>query len=150
MNRIGDNLLQVIFVGGLVLIVITLYFTRMAGLNANDQLSNKGRGTEYENYVSAFQFEQEEKQILTRLDILKADYASDLLVYKNEKSKLENSDQLSETEKREKLTVLDGIYSQEYFARKIELIDEENLKLQTLRTAKCRKFCVYQDLPAGS
>jgi hypothetical protein len=149
MNRLGDTLLQIIFVGGLMLIIITFYFTRMAGLHANDQFSGQNNDP-YANLVSAYQFEQEENRILTRINILKADYASDLMVYKSEKKKLDQSNNYSTLEKREKLKVLDGLYSKEYFDRKIDLIDQEQAGLEALREAKCLKYCLYEDLPGGS
>ncbi len=148
MNRLGDTLLQIIFVGGLALIIITFYFTRMAGIQANDQLAGENR-TPFSGLVSVYQFEQEEQKIQTRINILKADYASDLMVYRSEKQKISQSDDLSPLEKREKTAVIEGIYSKEYFDRKIGLIDQEQAVLAELRRVKCLKYCLYEDLPDG-
>lgn len=83
MERISDFTLQAIFVAGLIIIGLAIYFTRIIGLQAGDELV-RGIEDPYDSYVSVYQFEQEEKQIETAITILKADYASDLMVYTQE------------------------------------------------------------------
>lgn len=147
MNKIADSLLQIVFVGALVMVALTLYFTRIVNLRAGEQ-DLVPAVTGYEAFTSAFQFEREEQRIQTKIAILKAEYASDLIVYKQEKALIEVNEKLSDLEKREKNQILNGIYSTAYFERKLGLIDEQLAELNKLGEAKCRKYCTYQDLPA--
>jgi hypothetical protein len=147
MNKLADFTLQAIFVGGIVIIALAIYFTRIVSIQAGDPQTNQHVGP-YDNFVSAYQFEQEEKKILTKISVLKVDYASDLMVFKDEVEKIKTSFALSQLEKREKLYVLDAIYSNQYFQRKSDLIGQEQAVLTTLRDAKCQKYCVFQDLPS--
>lgn len=146
MERISDFTLQAIFVAGLIIIGLAIYFTRIIGLQAGDELV-RGIEDPYDSYVSVYQFEQEEKQIETAITILKADYASDLMVYTQELDEIQKSGDYSELEKREKIRVLENIYSEKFFRRKMELIEEKQTVLKVLQEAKCQKFCVYEDLP---
>lgn len=148
MERITDFTLQAIFVAGLIIIGLAIYSTRIIGLQARVEGQGNPEGP-YDNYVSVYQFEQEEKQIETAVTILKTEYASDLIVYKNELKEINASRDYSELEKREKIKVLENIYSAKYFRRKLELIEEKQAILEALREAKCQKFCVYEDLPDG-
>jgi hypothetical protein len=148
LGRLGDHILQVVFVGALVLVVLTFYFSRIASLQANDQINN-GQNIPYSDLVTVYQYEQEEKNILTQIKILKADYASAINLYQTERLKVETSLELSELEKREKLQVLENKYSKQYFSRKLDLLDESQSKLALMREAKCAKFCLYLDLPVG-
>ncbi len=147
MNKNWDFTLQVLFVLGLVGLAAGFYVTRLAPLRADNP--NNQPIEPYAQFDSAFQFEQEEQRIITQIKVLKADYASNLAVFLEEKAKLETSVTLSDLEKREKLTVLKQIYSNVFFQHKLDLIDEQNLKLNELLKRKCLKFCTYQDLPNG-
>ncbi len=146
MDRTKDNILQIVFVGALVAVALLFYFTRIAGLKAGDQVSSP-TVLKYETFAGVYQFEQEERKIQTRIEMLKAEYASDLIVFQSERRQIEKLKDLSDLEKREKQEILKQIYSDQYFQRKIDLIEEQLLELDSLRQAKCRKFCVYQDLP---
>jgi len=144
MNKSWDTILQVLFVLGLLMVGGLFYLTRLAPLQANDQ--NHQVVDPYAEFTSAFQYEQEEQRLNTQIKVLKADYASNLEVYLQEKMRI-NSSVSSELEKREKLTVLESLYSQEFFQHKLDLIDEQQKELAHLLDQKCLKFCTYLDLP---
>jgi len=130
------------------MVALTFYFSRLNGLQANDQLSNRANDP-YAGLVTVYQYEQQEKSLLEQINILKADYAGSVQAYQVERTKVEQSKELSDLEKREKLQVLESIYSDQFFARKLDLLSESQNKLDQLRQAKCEKFCIYQDLPGG-
>lgn len=145
MNKNWDLSLQVLFVVGLLLLVVGFYFTRISPLQAGGE-GNKVVDP-YSGYSMAFQFEQEEQRINTQIKVLKADYASNLAVFLEQKKQIEGNSILSELEKREKMAVLVQIYSQDFFQHKLDLIDEQQVKLKDLLAKKCLKFCTYEDLP---
>lgn len=146
MNKSWDTILQILFVIGLLMVAGLFYFTRLSPLQAGDQSNDVI--DPYQQFTSAFQFEQEEERLNTQIKVLKSDYASNLEVYLQEKMKI-SSGELSELEKREKLTVLSNLYNQNFFQHKLDLIDEQQRKLADLLDKKCLKFCTYQDLPGG-
>jgi hypothetical protein len=141
--RWGDLFLQVLFVLGLILVVVVFYFTRIGNLKADDKNVNTFG---FENLQTAFQFEQEELKIMARIKMLRVDYANDLMLYRSLLAKINASTDYSDLEKREKLKVLNDLYSQEYFDRKEASIEQENLSLENLERLKCAKFCTSEDL----
>jgi hypothetical protein len=145
MNKSWDLTLQFLFILGLIVLTGLFYVTRLAPSRAG---SEQVITDPYLEYTSVYQFEQEENRLLTRIKVLKADYASDLSVYLSEKADLERNAGLSELEKREKQAILDELYSNHYFQRKLESIDQENGQLEHLLEVKCSKYCVYGDLPS--
>ena len=145
-TRFTDSLLQIGFVTGIILVMMLIYFTRISGISANDQRLNFSNGL-YSEFQSVYQFEQEEARIQTKIYILQAEYANDLTNFQFELNKIDLSEEMSELEKREKITVLTGIYSDLYFDRKLALIDQEKSVIEGLKKAKCQRYCVYQDLP---
>jgi len=142
-NKWGDLFLQVIFVLGLILVIVVFYFSRIGNLKAVDKNVNSFG---FENLQTAFQFEQEQLKIEARIKVLKADYAGDLVLYRSQLAKIDASMDYSDLEKREKLKVLNDLYSQKYFDRKEALIEQENLSLENLQRLKCAKFCTSEDL----
>lgn len=147
MNKSWDLTLQFLFGIGLIVLAGLFYLTRLAPLRAGDQDNQPVEP--YAVYTSVYQFEQEERRLVTSIKVRKSDYASDLAVFIQEKLKLEQMNGLSELEKREKMKVLEDLYSAAYFQRKLDLIDQEQRQLEHLLSVKCAKFCTYQDLPGG-
>lgn len=145
MNKNWDLTLQFLFVVGLVLLAGAFYLTRLAPSRAGGEIDEMI--DPYQLFSSVYQFEQEENRLETKIKVLKADYASDLSVFLSEKAQLDASQGLSQLEKREKLKVLEELYSTAYFQRKLDLIDQELRTLERLRQLKCAKYCLYQDLP---
>jgi len=151
MRKSFDTFLQFVFFAGILLIFVFLYLTRIVHIRADDVNkfgSDMNVEIQYASLNTVYQFEQEEKKLITRINILKADYASSVINYANEKNKILESAVLSELEKREKLLSLESIYLNYSFERKLDLIAQENALLERLRGVKCEKFCVYRDLPA--
>lgn len=141
--RWGDLFLQVLFVFGLIVIIAVFYFNRIDNLKADEEnVTSYG----FENLQTAFQFEQEELKIEARLKLLRVDYASSLTLYRSQLTRINASLEYSELEKREKLKVLNDLYSQQFFDRKGALIEQENLSLENLQRLKCAKFCTSEDL----
>ncbi len=153
MGRLLDTFLQLLFVAGIIVVVLLLYFTRIAPLradNAADGLTNEARaGEQYADLQTVYQFEQEERRLRTRIGLLRAEYAAAVTDYAGERKLIESSALISELEKREKLSVLQSVYPDSYFARKLELIDQEQAQLELLLSEKCKKYCLPDDLPAG-
>ena len=133
---------------GIMLVVLVIYFTRVANLQANVDFDN-GNLLPYADFITVYQFEQEESRLNSKINMLKAEYAADLNLYRTELNRINSSENLSQLEKREKIEYLEGIYTDKYFDRKIALIDQEKAVLNTLLEVKCQRFCVYQDLPDG-
>lgn len=146
MNRLADNLLQIVFVTGIIIVMIIIYVTRISGIRANDQIETFEFA--YLKYQTVYQFQQEELRLQSKIRLLKAEYAAELTLFQSELEKVDSSLELSALEKREKRDVLRSIYSEQYFHRKLSLIDQERLILDNLLKTKCLKYCVYQDLPA--
>lgn len=137
-KRSYDWLWQLIFVFALLIVMGTIYLTRTSGIKASDT-----QNTIDNNYSnsSAFQLEQEQARIEAKIKILKADYANDLINYRLVLNKVNNSLELTDLEKKEKLKYLNDLYSETYFKRKEDLIDQENAKLENLKRIECAKFC---------
>jgi hypothetical protein len=148
MSKNWDLTLQFLFGIGLIVLAGLFYLTRLAPLRADNP--NNQPVDPYALYTSVYQFEQEERRLITSIKVRKSDYASDLAVFIQEKLKLEQMNGLSELEKREKMKVLEELYSAVYFQRKLDLIDEEQLQLDNLLKVKCLKYCTYEDLPGGA
>lgn len=146
MKRFADSFLQLIFVFGVIIVIMIIYFTRISGIRANDEQQKVNDGA-YADFQTFYQFQQEEIRLNSKLAILKAEYAADVNVYQRELQKVQSSADLTELEKREKIELLQEIYSNSYFDRKLALIDQEKAVLEYLLDTKCQKFCVYQDLP---
>lgn len=136
-----DRLWQIIFVAGLLLLALAFYWTRVAKLNAETD----NQEMPYSNYKTAFQFEQEEQKIKARVVALKAEYATLLVLYKSELDRVKSFG-YSELETREKLKALKELYSDDFFQKKLDLLDEENSKLMRLLVEKCKVFCTSDDL----
>lgn len=136
-----DKLWQMIFVAGIILLIFAFYSTRIAKIKAE----NSNNEMPYSNYRTAFQFEQEEQKIKARTLSLKAEYASLLVLYKTELDKVKNFG-YSDLELREKIKALKELYSDDFFQKKLNLIDEENIKLERLLIEKCKVFCTSDDL----
>jgi|GEM_PF-4146094 len=145
MNKNWDLTLQFLFVVGLIVLAGVFYLTRLVPLRAGNRDNQPIEP--YAVYTSVYQFEQEERRLITSIKVRKSDYASDLAVYIQEKARLDQMYGLSELEKREKMKVLEELYSAGYFQRKLDLIDQEQEQLEHLLVMKCAKFCTYQDLP---
>lgn len=146
MERKIDTFLQIFFVLALVVVVLMFYLGRVVRTGA----VNKGGESSYEAYVSAFQFEQEESKLRSRIRLLQSDYAQSLVVYRSELMNINDFGGYSELEKREKIRILEQVYSPDFFQKKLDLLDEENAKLTKLLTRKCQVFCVSSDLPGVS
>lgn len=147
MNKNWDFPLQIVFVLGMLLIGAVFYMTRLLPSRADD---NSGKQIDpYAVYSSVYQFEQEQVRLETQIKVLKADYASNLMVYIGQRGSVQSAQELPELEKREKLAVLDQIYGKDFFQRKLDLIEEQKVKLEDLLQKKCLKYCSYQDLPGG-
>lgn len=136
-----DRFWQIIFVAGIILLIFAFYWTRIVKTNA--EIGNNDMP--YSNYRTAFQFEQEEQKIKARVMALKAEYASLLVLYKTELDRVKAFG-YSDLELREKIKALKELYSDDYFQKKLDLIDEENSKLGRLLSEKCKVFCTSDDL----
>jgi hypothetical protein len=150
MEKRSDVILQLVFVTGLLLVLLMIYFTRIAPSRAGEEVAKTYQDNvamQYADLQNVYQFEQEERRLLTRIELLRADYAAAVIDYRQEREKIELSGQLSSLEKRERMAALEKIYSQSYFDRKMELIEQEQSLLDRLRQLKCDKFCSYEDLP---
>lgn len=147
MRRNWDTTLQVVFVLGLMALAALFYLTRISNLRADDV--DRLPLDPYAVYDSVYQFEQEERRLQTVIAGRKADYASAVATFIQEKASVMRVEGLSTLEKREKMEVLEALYTENYFQRKLDLIDQEQLQLKRLLQLKCAKFCVYQDLPVG-
>lgn len=137
-----DKLWQLVFAAGIAVLILLFYLTRIAPISANGDLKEQN----YQQYKTAYEFEQEEQKLVARINALKSEYAAVLFIYKNELESVENS-QYSHLEIREKKALLNQIYSDDFFQKKLDLIDEEKKKLDLLLNEKCRIFCVIDDLP---
>lgn len=152
MEKRSDVILQLVFVTGLLLVLLMIYFTRIAPSRAGEQAAETiqdNLAMQYADLENVYQFEQEERRLLTRIELLRADYAAAVIDYRQEREKIELSEQLSSLEKRERMTALENIYPQSYFDRKMKLVEAEQSLLERLRQIKCDKFCSYEDLPDG-
>lgn len=145
-NRWGDLMLQTLFVLALIGLIFLFYFTRISGIKAGDENVEINNG----NLQTAYEFEQEQLKIEGKLRVLKVDYANDVVIYRAQINKIANSNDFSELEKKEKINVLNELYSEEYFKRKESLIDQENQKLENLKKLICQKFCTIDDLENSS
>jgi hypothetical protein len=137
-----DKLWQLVFAAGIAVLILLFYLTRIAPISANGDLKEQN----YQQYKTAYEFEQEEQKLVARINALKSEYAAVLFIYKKELESIENS-QYSLLEIREKKALLNQIYSDDFFQKKLDLIDEEKKKLDLLLSEKCRIFCVIDDLP---
>lgn len=134
----NDTVLQIVFVLALFVVVALFYWTRIVGIKASTP-----EKTDLDNYANstAFQLEQEENAIKSRIRTLKVDYTNELLNYRDELARVNNSLEWSELEKKEKLNYLNELYSEDHFRQKQDLIDQENKKLERVKKVECIKFC---------
>lgn len=139
-----DLFLQMAFVLGLVFIVLLFYFTRIAPGKADDGKQSITTPKEY----TYFEFVQYEDQLKSKIRSLQIDYSNSVQNYQKALQELQKSG-LNELELREKTNSLKKIYSQEFFDKKIELLDLAERQLDELEMLKCQKFCTYEDLPAS-
>lgn len=139
-----DLALQTAFVVGLCFLSLLFYFTRIAPGKADDGKTLLDKPKEY----TYFEFVQYEDQLKSKIKSLQVDYSNSVQNYQNALVELQLSG-LNELELREKTNSLKKIYSQEFFDKKIELLDLAQQQLEDLETLKCQKFCTYEDLPSS-
>lgn len=139
-----DLVLQASFVVALVFVGMLFYFTRIAPGKADDGKNLPDKPKEY----TYFEFVQYEDQLKSKIKSLQVDYGNSVQNYQNALLKLQQSG-LNELELREKINSLKNIYSQDFFDKKIELLDLAQQQLKDLETLKCQKFCTYEDLPSS-
>ena len=139
-----DLVLQSVFVIGLMFFALLFYFTRIVPGRADDgkQLINVPKDYTY------FEFIQYEDQLKSKIKSLQVDYSNSVQNYQSALLKLQQSG-LDELELREKTNSLKAIYNQEFFDKKIELLDIAQKQLEDLENLKCQKFCTYEDLSSS-
>lgn len=139
-----DLVLQFVFIIGLVFFAVVFYFTRIVPGKADDGKQSIGTQKEY----TYFEFLQYEDQLKSKIRSLQVDYTNSVQNYQSALLKLRLSG-IDELELREKEKSLKTIYSQEFFDKKIELLDIAQKQLEDLEKLKCQKFCTYEDLPSS-